>query len=74
MSFFDWNTGGTSPHVSNYFWIYIVLTLGLTGLTVGCWYYVTVYRRKHLRKRSGEDESDVELGLPFIPVIDPVLK
>jgi hypothetical protein len=66
MSFFDWNTGSTSPHVSEYFWIYIVLTLCLTGLTVGSWYYVTVYRREHLAKKfDDDDERDVESGLPL---------
>lgn len=56
MTFFDWKTENGGIFVSKYLWIYFVMTILLTGGTVGCWYYVTVYHPKH--RRDIEDEKD----------------
>lgn len=58
MTFFDWKTESGDPFVSHYLWIYIVVTVILTGLTVGCWYYVTVYRPKHVNRAEDADDEE----------------
>ena len=58
MSFFNWGEGegegGGRSVVSGYFWIYVVVTLCFTLLTIGPWYYFNVYRRTHHQRRVGE--------------------
>ncbi|KAF4967946.1 hypothetical protein FSARC_4599 [Fusarium sarcochroum] len=56
MTFFEWNSDAGGASVSGYVWIYAVATLVLTTLTVGCWYFVTVYRPRHLAKGFCKDE------------------
>lgn len=45
MTFFDWSNDGGKPAVSGYLWIYLVVTLFFTLITVGLWYYFNIYRR-----------------------------
>jgi len=54
MGFFDFNDSRGSVIVSQLFWLYVVLAAGFTGLTVGAWYYLGVYRyKKHRSLASG---------------------
>jgi hypothetical protein len=45
MTFFDWNADTGSARVSSYLWIYILVTVIFTGITIGLWYFFVVYRR-----------------------------
>ncbi|KAI1774288.1 hypothetical protein F4818DRAFT_419474 [Hypoxylon cercidicola] len=50
MQFFNWipdSEGNTI--VSSYFWIYILVTVVATALTLGTWYYFASWREKRLR-------------------------
>ena len=54
MGFFDFKDSTGSVVVSQLFWLYVVLAAGFTGLTVGAWYYLGVYRyKKHRNLASG---------------------
>ncbi|KAJ4249058.1 hypothetical protein NW762_012390 [Fusarium torreyae] len=44
MGFFEWDGIDGAVAVSRYFWIYVVLAVGFTVLTVGVWWYLGVYR------------------------------
>ncbi|KAK8090364.1 hypothetical protein PG997_005325 [Apiospora hydei] len=48
MSFFNWQTSDASL-VSTYFWVYVVIAVFLTLLTVGSWWVSTTHRRKKIR-------------------------
>ncbi len=37
MSMFNWGAGEGETVVSNYIWLFLVLSLGLTGMTVLAW-------------------------------------
>jgi hypothetical protein len=45
MTFFDWNTDKGTARVSSYLWIYVLVTVIFTGVTIGLWYFFVVYRR-----------------------------
>jgi heme/copper-type cytochrome/quinol oxidase subunit 2 len=45
MTFFNWNADTGNARVSSYLWIYIVVTVIFTGVTIGLWYFFVVYRR-----------------------------
>lgn len=54
MGFFDFKGSSGSVIVSRLFWLYVVLAVGFTALTVGAWYYLGVYRyKKHRSLASG---------------------
>ena len=54
MGFFDFKGSGSSVIVSQLFWLYVVLAVSFTALTVGAWYYLGVYRyKKHRNIASG---------------------
>lgn len=59
MSFFDWNPDQGKRILSPYIWMYVVLTAGLTGLTLTLWYF---FGRPHLKEKGDRDdvESQVE--------------
>lgn len=63
MTFFDWKTDN-GAFVSSFLWIYIVATIILTSLTVGCWYYVTVCWPKRMRafRCKGEEDEEFMVG------------
>ncbi|KAF4967205.1 hypothetical protein FSARC_5212 [Fusarium sarcochroum] len=52
MGFFEWDGIDGAVAVSRYFWIYVVLAVGFTVLTVGVWWYLGVYR--YSRHRNWE--------------------
>lgn len=55
MSFFQWNPENGQKMLSPYIWMYIVITVGLTGLTLTLWYF---FGRPHLKQKT--DCDDVE--------------
>lgn len=61
MTFFDWKTENGGAFVSSFLWIYIVATIILTSITVGCWYYITVCRPKRMRALRHDGNEDDEL-------------
>ncbi|KXJ88267.1 hypothetical protein Micbo1qcDRAFT_166924 [Microdochium bolleyi] len=54
-TFFQWHDGEPEPQLSSYFWVYIVITVLCTMLTLGLWYYFNVFRRR--MKRSKDEYS-----------------
>lgn len=45
MTFFDWKPDNGTARVSSYLWIYVLVTVIFTGVTIGLWYFFVVYRR-----------------------------
>ena len=58
MTFFDWFDDKGNARVSSYLWIYVVVTVFFTGITVGLWYFFVVYRSS---ARSMVDEEKIAL-------------
>ena len=54
MTFFDWNDDKGKALVSKYLWIYVVVTVFFTAITIGLWYFFVMFRR------SGPVKSDEE--------------
>ncbi|ETS88087.1 hypothetical protein PFICI_01915 [Pestalotiopsis fici W106-1] len=55
MTFFNWSNDGGEPIVSEYFWVYVVVTVACTLLTVGLWYYFNISRRSLRKSRDVEE-------------------
>ncbi|KAH5581941.1 hypothetical protein HBI24_120700 [Parastagonospora nodorum] len=45
MTFFDWSGDSGQGRVSSYVWVYVVVTIFFTAVTVGLWYFFVIYRR-----------------------------
>ncbi|KAF2030942.1 hypothetical protein EK21DRAFT_48425, partial [Setomelanomma holmii] len=45
MTFFDWSGNGGKTRVSSYLWIYVVVTVISTAITIGLWYFFVISRR-----------------------------
>ncbi|KAH6383054.1 hypothetical protein HBI60_259090 [Parastagonospora nodorum] len=45
MSFFDWNDEDGKASVSKHLWIYVVVTVMFTAITIGIWYFFVLFRR-----------------------------
>lgn len=58
MTFFDWS--GPDPEVSSYVWVYVVITVMFTLLTIGLWWYFVIYRQRIARSKV-IDEEEMEL-------------
>ncbi|KAF2687628.1 hypothetical protein K458DRAFT_484890 [Lentithecium fluviatile CBS 122367] len=56
MTFFDWFTDDGKARVSHYLWVYFLITVVFTCVTVGSWYFFVVHRRK---RGSGEEGFEV---------------
>ena len=56
MTFFDWFDSDGEARVSSYLWIYILVTVVFTAITIGLWYYFVVYlqRGKKLEVDAGK--------------------
>ena len=54
MTFFDWFDDSGRTRVSSYLWIYVVITVVFTGVTIGLWYYFVMSR---VARRSKNDEE-----------------
>ena len=46
MDFVDWNNDDGNVKVSSYVWVYIVVTVVFTAITIGSWYFFVVHRRQ----------------------------
>ncbi|KAI1878382.1 hypothetical protein JX265_000314 [Neoarthrinium moseri] len=57
MSFFSWED---TPFVSDSFWIYILLTVTTTAITLGCWYYISVKRRGYHQGYVDEEACAID--------------
>jgi hypothetical protein len=56
MTFFDWFGAGGTTRISSYLWIYVVVTVFFTTVTIGLWYYFVIARRSG-RKLSDEENK-----------------
>ncbi|KAF4953242.1 hypothetical protein FSARC_12446 [Fusarium sarcochroum] len=56
MTFLDWHSDDGAANVSEYVWIYALVTLILTAFTAGSWYFVAIYRPRQLLKVLHKDE------------------
>jgi hypothetical protein len=54
MTFFNWSGDGGKATVSKYLWIYVVVTVTFTAITVGLWYFFVLFRRSGLKKKDEE--------------------
>jgi hypothetical protein len=59
MTFFDWFGYGGKAQVSGYLWIYVVVTVFFTAITIGLWYYFVIFRRSG-RKISDEEKVIID--------------
>ncbi|KAF8862500.1 hypothetical protein BDZ45DRAFT_723050 [Acephala macrosclerotiorum] len=57
MTFFNWTGSNGNAEVSGYIWIYILVTVCFTLVTVGTWYYLSIWRHARLRKPKSEEEE-----------------
>jgi uncharacterized membrane protein YeiB len=55
MTFFNWFDDSGKTRVSSYLWIYVVVTVIFTGVTIGLWYFFVMSRRAGRAK--GDDEK-----------------
>ncbi|KAF2999573.1 hypothetical protein E8E14_004047 [Neopestalotiopsis sp. 37M] len=55
---FSWDAGPGEPVVSRYFWVFVVISLGLTTLVVGAWGVATRYAK---RKLASGKAADIEM-------------
>ena len=71
MTFFNWSNEPDSPTVSEYIWIYVLITVIFTALTIGLWYYIVIVRPS--RQKIGVNEEN-PAGLSNDSVVDNRLK
>ncbi|KAI0172130.1 hypothetical protein GGR52DRAFT_455980 [Hypoxylon sp. FL1284] len=58
MQFFNWiPDDDENTIVSRYFWIYVLVTVVATALTLGTWYYFALWREKRQTDVSGEEAA-----------------
>jgi hypothetical protein len=55
--FFNWFGDTEKKRVSNYVWIYFVITIGFTAATIGSWYYWVILRPRRRAKKELEGGS-----------------
>lgn len=55
MTFFNWSNETDSPNVSKWLWIYVLITVFFTALTIGLWYYIVIFRPARQGKRVDEE-------------------
>lgn len=60
MTFFNWSGPNGKPEVSSYVWVYVVIAVAFTVLTIGLWWYFVIYRQ-HQATRRFIDEEEMEL-------------
>jgi len=59
MTFFNWSGSDGEAEVSGYIWIYVLVTLCFTLVTVGTWYYFVIWRQS--RPNKGKMDEDILL-------------
>lgn len=57
MTFFDWQGQNGGTRVSSYLWIYIVVTVIFTAITIGLWYFFVIFRRSG--RKAGDEEIEM---------------
>lgn len=55
MSFFQWNPENGQKILSPYIWMYVVITIGLTGLILALWYF---FGSPHLKEKEACDDVE----------------
>lgn len=58
MSFFQWNPENGQEVLSPYIWMYVVITVGLTGLTLTLWYF---FVRPHHEEKAHCDDVEGQI-------------
>jgi hypothetical protein len=58
MTFFDWFDDDGKTRVSSYIWIYVVVTVVFTAITIGLWYFFVLCRRPNA---STSDEEKLRM-------------
>lgn len=59
MSFFEWNPENGQKMLSPYIWMYVVITVVLTGLTLALWYF---FGRSHSCGKAECDDIEGQVG------------
>jgi hypothetical protein len=54
MTFFDWSGDKGKARVSSYLWIYVVVTVFFTAITIGLWYFFVMFRPSGAVKEDEE--------------------
>ncbi|KAI3391293.1 hypothetical protein diail_7624 [Diaporthe ilicicola] len=57
MTFFDWSGPNGKPEISSYVWVYVVIAVAFTVLTIGLWWYFVIYRQKPATKDTLNEEE-----------------
>ncbi|KAF2477888.1 uncharacterized protein BDR25DRAFT_250230 [Lindgomyces ingoldianus] len=57
MTFFNWSNQPGTQTVSTYLWVYVLITISFTALTIGLWYYIVVFRHSRGKRK---DRGDLE--------------
>ncbi|KAF2134965.1 hypothetical protein P153DRAFT_362675 [Dothidotthia symphoricarpi CBS 119687] len=69
MTFFDWFGDDGETQISSYVWVYVVVTVFFTTITIGLWYFFVIFRRTN---RVVNDEEMIVMGrwqrISFIPM------
>lgn len=60
INFVDWNNDDGEVKVSSYVWVYIVVTVFFTAITIGLWYFFVVHQRQ---KTTVDDEEKMDPGM-----------
>ncbi|KAF7526381.1 hypothetical protein G7054_g10782 [Neopestalotiopsis clavispora] len=69
---FSWDAGPGEPVVSRYFWVFVVISLGLTTLVVGAWGVATRYAKRKLASgKAGDIEMEDKRSPPLRGDWDP---
>ncbi|KAI0156700.1 hypothetical protein GGR52DRAFT_197402 [Hypoxylon sp. FL1284] len=59
MGVFDWQAQDGSSVVTRYFWVFAVLAVGLTAITLSAWYFITLRHRGTPKKDTLELHSKI---------------
>ncbi|KAI1655239.1 hypothetical protein F4813DRAFT_368192 [Daldinia decipiens] len=61
MQFFNWFPGDDgNTMVSRYFWIYVLVTIAMTLLTLGVWYYVS-WKEKQQKQHNADSQEGMHV-------------
>jgi len=58
MTFFNWSSGKGSP-VETTIWIYVLITVCFTALTIGLWWYIVIFRPSRMKKLDEEEMEEI---------------
>lgn len=64
MNLFDFDNSNRGLSISTQFWIFPVIAIPLTALTLGTWYWLTKRRLRQIKKRDQDQgKAMVEYGV-----------